>query len=32
MNTRTPNQRQRPYWFGDLLSMGFSEDQIWFGI
>lgn len=32
MNSRSTSQKQRPYWFTDLLMMGFSEEQIWFAI
>lgn len=32
MGARSPVHRQQPYWFNDLLMMGFSEEQVWFGI
>lgn len=31
-NNVVSSQKQKPYWFHDLLMMGFSEDQIWFAI
>lgn len=32
LNDHESNKLEKPYWFGDLLGLGYSQKEIWFAI